>query len=682
MVSQNFRLFSGHSDNLLRRRDTFSLDVIETFQGHSDVVSSLCFDEAGVIYSTGSDGSIKKWNMASRRVAFSFEKRDNSVTSLAIIGSFLLVATKGGIVNVFSVGDGEIFKAIRFHNGTISSLVAIDQDVFSISVDGSLKRASLLNGFGLRDAYQHKEAALKSLLILPDAFVFIRNEFDVLFHPRNSSVHETRMVSSSVPILCIALSDNFLLAGSKSGVVLAWDIENLRESFNLKGHTSQVNYLLVLKSIAYSASDDKTIIQWSLVEKVQLNFFRRLSSAALGHLGPVNCMVVYGTVLFTGGSDLVIRRWNSQTGKHEGAYFGFTKPVNALLWYNDSLFAGSEDFSVLMFRPNLPLDRTYLFSSRASSSTSRSRGKSKIVLKLNRNETANFSVPLETFVIIPVVTLVTIAFLFFWSKRKTKTKELPTTEATSSRTETGNTATDLQTVVNTVMGVSKHASYLIENSAVVKINKIAAGGGGELYLSKIMDPKLKSKIGENVIQKIVFVRNKASEDAFYQEVGIMVMLSKFPYFCTILGYTENPLSMILKFYAAGSLASWLRNNALNRTVMIKVFREMALGLELMHSYYLAHCDIKPQNILVEVVNGEPSSVLTDFGITQILSERIIAAKYFKIMNLRGLSVNYASPEAFSNFRSKKYTRVDFKKYDVYSFACVLLEVLTSKAPWS
>jgi serine/threonine protein kinase len=102
----------------------------------------------------------------------------------------------------------------------------------------------------------------------------------------------------------------------------------------------------------------------------------------------------------------------------------------------------------------------------------------------------------------------------------------------------------------------------------------------------------------------------------------------------------------------------------------------------MHAHYLAHCDIKSQNVLVEVSNNVPSCYLTDFGIAQILSERIIATKEFNVINLRGLSVSYAAPEALNNFRSKKYSRTDFRRYDIYSLACMTFEVLTKQMPWS
>jgi serine/threonine protein kinase len=237
-------------------------------------------------------------------------------------------------------------------------------------------------------------------------------------------------------------------------------------------------------------------------------------------------------------------------------------------------------------------------------------------------------------------------------------------------------------VINSVIGISKHAAYLVENSAVSRTKKIAAGGGGELFLAKVMDPDLRKKTNEIVVQKIVFVKNKLNEEAFFQEVGIMIMLASFPNFCKIVAYTESPASMILKYYPDGSLHDWIKKSRLKDHIKVKFLRETAGALNVMHSYYLAHCDLKPQNVLIEVENGRPSCYLTDFGITQVLSETIIASRMFNVINLRGLSVYYASPEAFINFREKKFVSVDFKKYDIYSFACVLYELISQKAPWA
>jgi serine/threonine protein kinase len=274
------------------------------------------------------------------------------------------------------------------------------------------------------------------------------------------------------------------------------------------------------------------------------------------------------------------------------------------------------------------------------------------------------------------VIVVMIAFFYRSYPRKKEIRKLePITQEISV------TNTDLETVINTVVGISKHAAFLIETSVLASTKKIAVGGGGELFLASVMDPFLLNKIGKTVIQKIIFIKNDVGKVAFYQEVGIMIMLQSFPNFCRILAYTEKPFSIILEYYPDGSLSEWIRTRKSTRAICLKVLKEISQGFNVMHSHYLAHCDLKPQNILVQVSNGTPTCFITDFGITQVLSESIIAAKSFNIINLRGLSVHYASPEAFKSFRTKNYSKVNFKMFDVYSFGCVAYEVQTTKTPW-
>ncbi|KAI3655599.1 hypothetical protein MP638_006168, partial [Amoeboaphelidium occidentale] len=88
------------------------------------------------------------------------------------------------------------------------------------------------------------------------------------------------------------------------------------------------------------------------------------------------------------------------------------------------------------------------------------------------------------------------------------------------------------------------------------------------------------------------------------------------------------------------------------------------------------------NVLIEVIDGVPTCYLTDFGITQVLSDKILASREFHVINLRGLSVFYAAPEAFKWFRTKSFVGVDFTKFDIYSFACIIFELLTRKTPWN
>jgi tRNA A-37 threonylcarbamoyl transferase component Bud32 len=288
-------------------------------------------------------------------------------------------------------------------------------------------------------------------------------------------------------------------------------------------------------------------------------------------------------------------------------------------------------------------------------------------------------------VVLVVVSLILIVLCvwYFRKKRGQMKKDFSTSSSAQLFTNDENrTATDLNTFVNTSVGISKHAALEIPSEFVAVVKKIATGGGAGVFLAKLMDSNLAKKHGEDVIQKRVFIKSKLNEEAFYQEVGIMVMLSSFPHFCSIIGYTLDPMAIILKFYPDGSLANFIKRRSYGLSIALKASMDVAQALSIMHSHSLAHCDIKPHNILIEINNRNISFVLTDFGITQVLSEKVIAAKMFHTVNLRGLSVNYASPEAFVSYRSKHYTRVNYTKYDIFSYACIIYELLVKSTPWS
>lgn len=676
IVSRGDRAYTGHPDGIVRVRHSQFLTLLETYQGHTDYAFALCFDESFNLYSTGFDGTIKKWNMASRKVAFSFENRLRSVTALSAIENLLYMGSKGGDIFTFNIENAFASQTLQFFNQSVTSLLAINGSCYASSTDGLLLHFSKP---GLNDVfvvYNSSPEQLKSLSVNKNLMIAIKGDSSIVFLSNNGLV---KTATFQAEMLCIAATDTALFAGSRTGIIYSFTIETLELDSELKGHVSQVNYLMVVGENLFSASADKSIIEWSLKNGANVNIYQRRSASALGHLGPVNALSYCSGTLFSAGSDLSVRRWNTQTGRHEDVYFGFKKPVTSVLCHNRSVFAGSEDFSVLMFKPSL-MDSSGNQASSYKASVSTKRNKLKRVFQrpqsIGFSITSTLSLALGSVILVLLIVVASVIMYATMSKNQKGSK--PSTEIENN----SNTAyTDLQTVVNSVMGISKHAAYLMSSSLFARVRKLASGGGGELFIVRVMDSSLQKKVGDTVIQKVVFVNNKASEEAFFQEVGIMIMLSSFPNFCQIIGYTENPLSMILKYYPHGSLHEWLRKSERRSSFEVKLLKELAQALITMHSHYLAHCDVKSQNVLIQLDNSIPSSYLTDFGITQVLSEKILASRAFKVINLRGLSINYASPEAFTNFRLKNYARTDFKKYDVYSYACVIYETLTRNAPW-
>jgi serine/threonine protein kinase len=68
---------------------------------------------------------------------------------------------------------------------------------------------------------------------------------------------------------------------------------------------------------------------------------------------------------------------------------------------------------------------------------------------------------------------------------------------------------------------------------------------------------------------------------------------------------------------------------------------------------LAHSDLKTANVLLEEDHaGHARCVLTDFGITQILSKSLVV-EGFEIANIRGLSIHYLLPRNFLRYGERK-----------------------------
>ncbi|GMH38002.1 hypothetical protein BSKO_05886 [Bryopsis sp. KO-2023] len=102
--------------------------------------------------------------------------------------------------------------------------------------------------------------------------------------------------------------------------------------------------------------------------------------------------------------------------------------------------------------------------------------------------------------------------------------------------------------------------------------------------------------------------------------------------------------------------------------MLRIFRDIAKGLEHLHTHNVSHYDLKPENVLVKVVDEVfPLQIkLADFGCSQIKQETYATAK------LAGTR-QYMAPEiAWSHH----FSLTASGKVDVYSLGILMWEILT------
>lgn len=128
--------------------------------------------------------------------------------------------------------------------------------------------------------------------------------------------------------------------------------------------------------------------------------------------------------------------------------------------------------------------------------------------------------------------------------------------------------------------------------------------------------------------------------------------------------TENEMFLILEFFEY-DLKSYTQNVVCFD--YIDIFRQIADGLEYIHSNQIIHRDIKPQNILV---NNQGRVVIADFGLSR--SIEIEMPSYSTDV----VSLWYRAPEILMG--SSKY----IYNIDIWSLGCVFYETITGEVLFS
>ncbi|KAF8687744.1 hypothetical protein HU200_042675 [Digitaria exilis] len=193
---------------------------------------------------------------------------------------------------------------------------------------------------------------------------------------------------------------------------------------------------------------------------------------------------------------------------------------------------------------------------------------------------------------------------------------------------------------------------------------LGKGSFGEVYQGTIRSPQ-----PHLIAVKKLVDSNEYSEQEFANEVRSIGQIHHRS-LVRMIGYCKQGKHrmLVFEFMPGGSLRSFLFI-AQKRRPPWRWRAEAALaisrGIEYLHdgcSAPIIHCDIKPDNILLDE-HGVPR--ITDFGISKLLGNHQVHTTVTHVRGTRG----YIAPEWF-----RGDARVDTKA-DVYSFGVVLLEMV-------
>ncbi|GJJ13664.1 hypothetical protein Clacol_007920 [Clathrus columnatus] len=128
--------------------------------------------------------------------------------------------------------------------------------------------------------------------------------------------------------------------------------------------------------------------------------------------------------------------------------------------------------------------------------------------------------------------------------------------------------------------------------------------------------------------------------------------------------------MVSPFYSKGHVTEYL---AKTKEDPLEFIRQVANGVQYLHSNGVIHGDIKGTNILV---HDDGHACLTDFGLAQTRDEQMMALG--RVVFTHETSLPWSPPELLRPTSTKVFKT---EKSDVYSFACTTIEMMTLKRPY-
>ncbi|XP_051990425.1 receptor-interacting serine/threonine-protein kinase 2-like isoform X1 [Xyrauchen texanus] len=209
------------------------------------------------------------------------------------------------------------------------------------------------------------------------------------------------------------------------------------------------------------------------------------------------------------------------------------------------------------------------------------------------------------------------------------------------------------------------------------LHYISKGGFGTVFKAQHSDwrttvaikcLKLDSPVGErerNCLLKEAEVLHKARFNHIIQIFGVC---NEPEFFCIVTEYmTNGSLDELLHEKDMYPVVAW--------TLRLRILYEIALGVNFLHNMIppLLHHDLKTQNILLD---GEYHVKIADFGLSKWRQLSITKGSSSKPAEMGG-TVIYMPPE---EYEPSKNRRADVK-YDMYSYAIIMWEVLSRRIPY-
>ena len=202
--------------------------------------------------------------------------------------------------------------------------------------------------------------------------------------------------------------------------------------------------------------------------------------------------------------------------------------------------------------------------------------------------------------------------------------------------------------------------------------RIGHGGFGDIFAGEWQGKVVAIK--KLRVQRVI----KKRLEQFEEEVNVFCRLSHKNIITFYGACIKTPNICMVMELMSGSLYDKIHIEDFQFTNGNKLFiaKEIACGIEYLHSQEVVHCDIKSTNILIDIFNQDTFHVkITDFGLS--LMKNDIESSTSTLVSGIG-TPRYSAPEIL---RGDPLNIDAMKMTDVYSFGLVAHEIFSEEEPF-
>jgi WD40 repeat protein len=229
------RVVTGGWDGLLRLISIPEAKTLETFRGHTSIITSCAVSADGKFIVTGSnDTTVRLWSQDSRKVLQIIRDSNSEVGALGVSpdGYYFAAAGSDALIRIYSMPYGELVFSVPGISGAATGL--------AFSADGRILAAGYDTG---------------TLLLISC--------------PERKIVHTLRAHAAAVSTISVTPDGLSLVTGGREGLVRVWDLPS---GTSLAGKNT--NDIAIAARQEHFSSQDSVRLQWGFLRVMLSARFR------------------------------------------------------------------------------------------------------------------------------------------------------------------------------------------------------------------------------------------------------------------------------------------------------------------------------------------------------------------------------------------------------------------------